>query len=231
MGDLRRLIVFDLDGTLIDSRTDLADAANTLIAERGGAPMSHDEIGRMVGDGAAMLVKRALTAAGLPVTGTSVPRFLELYDERLLATTKPYPGILDALASLRPVAQLAVLTNKPLAPTQRLLDALGLAPFFAATVGGDGRFPRKPDPASLLHLAALFGTEPRHTVMVGDSWIDYSTARAAGTAVCLARYGFGFETFPRAELRGDEALVDQPAEFAAVLKEILERPAAGHDPR
>lgn len=222
VGDIQRLIVFDLDGTLIDSRADLADAANALIAERGGAPIAHDAVGRMVGDGAAMLVTRALAAAGLPVTDGSVARFLELYDERLLATTRPYAGMLDALASLGSVAPLAVLTNKPLAPTRRLLDALGLAPFFAAAIGGDGEFPRKPDPASLIHLIERFGADRRRTVMVGDSWIDYSTARAAGTVICLARYGFGFTTFPLAELRGDEGVVDAPEQIPPAIRTLLD---------
>jgi phosphoglycolate phosphatase len=216
------LIVFDLDGTLIDSRTDLANAANALIEERGGPALAHDEIGRMVGDGAAMLVKRALTAAGLALDDTSVPRFLELYDARLLEHTRPYPGMADALGEMAPLGALAVLTNKPLAPTRRLLDALGLTPFFAAVIGGDGEFPRKPDPASLLHLADRFRTGPARTVMVGDSWIDYSTARAARTRICLARYGFGFEVFPLHELRGDEALADTPRQLPVLLKALIE---------
>ena len=221
MGDLRRLIVFDLDGTLIDSRADLADAANALIAERGGERLSHDEIGRMVGDGAPVLVKRALTAAGLEVDDASVPRFLEMYDERLLETTTPYPGIIDALDALTTLGPIAVLTNKPLAPTRRLLDELGLARFVAATLGGDGAFPRKPDPASLRHLTQRFDAHPRQTVMIGDSWIDYSTARSAGTLVCLARYGFGFATFPAGELRGDEGVVDRSSEYGPVIRGLL----------
>lgn len=222
MGDVRRLIVFDLDGTLIDSRRDLADAANALIAERGGSRLSEHEIGRMVGDGAAMLVRRALTAAGLPLDDSSVPRFLELYDERLLSTTRPYAGIAEALASLASFATIAVLTNKPLAPSARLLEALGLARFVSATIGGDTEFPRKPDPTSLIHLTHRFGVDRRQTVMVGDSWIDYATARRAGTPICLARYGFGFDTFPAGEIRGDEGLVDHPAEFEPVIRRLVD---------
>lgn len=222
MGDLRRLIVFDLDGTLIDSRADLADAANALIAERGGSRVSEDDIGRMVGDGAAMLVKRALTAAGLPIDDASVPRFLELYDDRLLATTRPYPGVIDALQSLAPLGAIAVLTNKPLAPTRRLLGELDLARFVEAAIGGDGAFPRKPDPTSLIHLMQGFGTDRRQTVMAGDSWIDYATARSAGTRICLARYGFGFDAFPAGEIRGDEGLVDHPEQFSEVIGRLLD---------
>jgi phosphoglycolate phosphatase len=222
VGDVRRLIVFDLDGTLIDSRADLAEAANALIAERGGVRLSESDIGKMVGGGAALLVKRAFTAAGLKLDETSVPRFLELYDERLLATTKPYPGVLGALDALTAVGPIAVLTNKPLAPTRRLLEALGLSPYVAVAIGGDGEFPRKPDPSSLVHLIDVLGVAPRRTVMVGDSWIDYTTARNAGTAICLARYGFGFETFPVAEIRGDEGLVDDPAQLGSVIPRLLD---------
>jgi phosphoglycolate phosphatase len=217
VGDLRRLIVFDLDGTLIDSRRDLAASANALIVERGGRPLPETDIGRMVGEGAAVLVRRALAAAGLPVEADSVPRFLELYDERLLDATRPYAGIPEALDAIAARAAIAVLTNKPLAPSRRLLEELGLARVIATVIGGDSGFPRKPDPASLIHLIATFGTSPRQTVMVGDSWIDHETARAAGTAICLARYGFGYEGFPGDRLRGDEAWADEPAHLVAAV--------------
>ena len=221
MGDLRRLVVFDLDGTLIDSRRDLADSANALIAELGGAPLAEDAIGRMVGEGAATLVRRALTAAGLRDVRAALVRFLELYDERLLNTTRPYPGIPGALDAIAEHASIAVLTNKPFAPTARILEALGLDRHVAAAIGGDGDFPRKPDAASLRHLMARFGASPRTTVMVGDSWIDYQTARAAGTAVILARYGFGYHGVRADELRGDEVLVDEPSQLAAAVGRLL----------
>lgn len=221
MGDLHGLIVFDLDGTLIDSRADLAASANALIAERGGPRLPEEAIGRMVGDGAAMLVRRALTAAGLQMDDASLARFLELYDGRLLDTTVAYPGVEDALAALAQRAPIAVLTNKPLAPTTRLLDALGLARFVQASIGGDGPFPRKPDPASLVHLTERFRVERQRVVMVGDSWIDCSTARAAGTRACIARYGFGFDTFPANELRGDEALVDRASDLVTAIPALL----------
>jgi phosphoglycolate phosphatase len=222
VGDLRRLIVFDLDGTLIDSRADLAAAANALIAERGGTPLPEEEVGRMVGGGAALLVRRALTAAAIPLDDRSVPRFLELYNDCLLATTRPYPGVPDALKAIAPLGAIAVLTNKPLAPALRLLETLELAGSIAAVLGGDGDWPRKPHPASLLHLAGRFAVEPPQTVMVGDSWIDYATARAAGTKICLARYGFGYATFPVAELQGDEALVDRPQQLLRAISRLFD---------
>lgn len=222
MGHLHRLIVFDLDGTLVDSRRDLADAANALIVERGGQPQPEEAVGRMVGEGAAMLVRRALGAAGLPVDEAALPRFLELYDDRLLNTTVAYDGIPQALDALSGDAALAVLTNKPARPSGRILDALGLSPRFTETIGGDSAFPRKPDPSSLRHLMAAHGAEPTTTVLVGDSWVDCETARAAGAGICLVRYGFGYQSVDPSRLRGDEALVDRASEIPDAVRRLLD---------
>jgi phosphoglycolate phosphatase len=218
VGRLPSLIVFDLDGTLIDSRQDLADSANALIVERGGSPLPDAAIARMVGEGAAVLVRRALAAAGLSMDGESVARFLAVYEGRLLRTTRPYRGVVEALRELAGASTLAVLTNKPIGPTRAIMDGLDLASHFATMLGGDGPLPRKPDPASLRHLMSMHGTGPGETVLVGDSHVDLQTARAAGTAVCLARYGFGFESLPSATLTGDEAVADDPSDLPRVLR-------------
>jgi len=212
------LVVFDLDGTLIDSRRDLADAANALIVERGGAPLPVDAIASMVGEGAALLVRRALRAASVARgdLDAALARFLALYDERLLAHTRLYDGTLDAIAALARSAELAVLTNKPQRPSERILAGLGIASFFTRVVGGDTAHGRKPDPAGLHYLMSAAGAAPGATVMVGDSAIDMRTARAAGVRCCLVRYGFGFPT-AAGELTGDELLVDRPAELTAIL--------------
>jgi len=211
------LIVFDLDGTLVDSRRDLADAANALLVERGGAPLPIDRIAAMVGEGAALLVRRALAAAGLdPEPPGALQRFLALYDQRLLNHTTLYDGIAGALATLQPRADLAVLTNKPTVPSERILEGLGIARAFRWIVGGDGPFPRKPDPAALRELMRRAETTPDDTVMVGDSAIDVRTAHAAGVRVCLARYGFGYR-LDAADLRGDELLVDSPHELPRLI--------------
>ena len=213
------LVVFDLDGTLIDSRRDLADAANALIAERGGGTLEVDAIAGMVGEGAAMLVTRALTAAGLEADlETALPRFLALYDERLLDHTVLYDGVADVLAALAARTTLAVLTNKPQRHTETILDGLGIARFFDAVVGGDTPHGRKPDPRGLRHLIAQAGGEAASTLMVGDSAIDLKTARAAGTRVCLVRYGFGFAT-AAGLLTGDEILIENPRQLTDALGE------------
>jgi phosphoglycolate phosphatase len=200
--------VFDLDGTLVDSLRDLADSANALLVECGAQPLDEAAVGGMVGDGAATLVARAFTADALG-------RFLAIYETRLLDHTRAYLGIPEALDALRKQTALAVLTNKPRSATCRILTGLRLAGFFAddAVIGGDGPFPRKPDPSGLTHLCARAGVSPDDTALVGDSAVDWQTARSAGTRIFLASYGFGFRQFPRAELRGDEQIISEPADL------------------
>ena len=210
-----QLIVFDLDGTLIDSRRDLANATNALLVECGATPLTEDRVGRMVGDGAATLVARAFDASGLERPADGLTRFLSLYEAHLLDHTRPYPGIPEALDALAARASLAVLTNKPLASTRRILAGLDLARRFGdeAIVGGDGPLPRKPDPAGLRHLMTRAGVASEFTLMVGDSAIDWRTARAASTRVCLVRYGFGFESVPVGQLGADDRLIDAPGDL------------------
>lgn len=213
------LVVFDLDGTLVDSRRDLAESANAVLQEFGCAPQPEQAVGRMVGEGAAALVARAFAAAGCPQPPEALSRFLAVYNSRLLKFTRPYPGVAELLANLQPRVTLAVLTNKPLAATRVILDELGLARYFLTrVVGGDGPFPRKPDPAGLLHLIADAGVSPDRAVLVGDSIVDWRTARAAGAHACMARYGFGFEGFPMTELDAEkENAIDTPDSFLSIL--------------
>jgi phosphoglycolate phosphatase len=214
-----RFIVFDLDGTLVDSRRDLAEAANQLLAECGCPVQTEEAIGGMVGDGAAVLVARAFAASGCPPPSDALVRFLAIYEKRLLRFTRPYPHIDDVLSDLAPRIPLAVLTNKPLASTRRILDGLELARHFppGLVVGGDGPFPRKPDPTSLLHLAATVAVDVQDTLMVGDSAIDWRTSHAAGTRACVARYGFGFGGFPVEALGAADRVIDAPLELLSVL--------------
>jgi phosphoglycolate phosphatase len=212
------LVVFDLDGTLVDSRKDLADAANALISELGGAPIAEERVVGMIGEGAALLVRRALGAASLdPDTPGALARFLELYDTRLLATTTAYPGTADTLQKLAARVPLAVLTNKPARATTRILEGLGLALFFQHVVGGDSALGRKPEPAGMLDLMRRANARADSTLLVGDSPIDLETARRAGTSICLARYGFGF-SFANAAFRGDEMFIDSPSELLPLTR-------------
>ncbi|MBI4887852.1 MAG: HAD-IA family hydrolase [Acidobacteria bacterium] len=220
------LIVFDLDGTLIDSRRDLAESANQLIEELGGAALGEEAIGRMVGEGAALLVQRALAAAGVDHTPAALQRFLDIYDGRLLTHTRAYAGIHEAVRAARRHARVGVLTNKPARASERILDGLGLRELFDEVVGGDGPLPRKPDPASLLALMERAGAAPVQSLMVGDSVIDHETARRASVRCCLAAYGFGYDTFPRERLTGTDWVAHDPAELLATI----ERFAGGGSP-
>jgi phosphoglycolate phosphatase len=217
-----KLVVFDLDGTLIDSRHDLAETANQMLASYGAPPLEVDAVAGMVGDGARLLVRRALGAAGSsPDESEALGRFLALYDRQLLVHTRPYAGLVDLLAAVSRRAPLAVLTNKPAAPTERLLSAFGFAPSVRWTIGGDSGFPRKPDPAGLLWLVASANARPETTLLVGDSMVDVETGRRAGARVCVARYGFGSLRTPVLLLEG-ELEVAKPGDLGVLLSEWLD---------
>jgi phosphoglycolate phosphatase len=215
------LVVFDLDGTLVDSSVDIANAVNALILELGGTPLPLDSIVGMVGDGAAVLVRRALKAAGLDrekprPSGGILERFLAHYDPHLLDHTVPYPGMVDTLNWIAGRLPMAVLTNKPARAAELMLAGLGLRSHFRDVIGGDTAFGRKPDPAGLTHLASAAGVAPARVLMVGDSPVDLATARNAGTQICLARYGFGYRFGPD-DFRGDELFIDSPADLMELL--------------
>src|SRR6476659_8015863 len=155
------LIVFDLDGTLIDSRLDLAESTNEMLGTYGAPPLAIDQVGMMVGEGARKLVERALEASGLdPAEPDALARFRRIYDRRLLIHTRPYDGVPDMVEQARGLGALAVLTNKPDLPTRRLLDAFGLTPQFRRVIGGDSDHARKPDPSGLQALMAESGDGP-----------------------------------------------------------------------
>jgi phosphoglycolate phosphatase len=188
-----RHFVCDLDGTLIDSRQDLADAANAMLASYGAPPLPVPAVVAMVGEGARTLVERALARAGLEADpDDALPRFLAAYDARLTATTVPYPGVAEVLGRLHAVARVSVLTNKPQRPTDAILDALGLSAHVDAAIGGDSPHGRKPAPGALQALVAQAGMPAAETLMIGDSWVDVETATAAGVDACLVAFGFGY---------------------------------------
>jgi phosphoglycolate phosphatase len=205
-------IAFDLDGTLIDSVGDLAASASELVTALGGRPLEAQEVALMVGDGAGLLVRRALEAAGLdPETAGALDRFLAIYDRRLLDTTVAYEGVPEMLLLASRQAQLSVLTNKPVNPSRRILEALGLLSFFESVTGGDGPLGRKPDAAALRAHA----TGADHVMLVGDSPVDWHTALAAGCDFVWARYGFGAQRFESAP--DTPYVIDRPQDLASVL--------------
>jgi len=218
-----RLIAFDLDGTIVDSSRDLADSVNDVLAGYGAAPLSHAAITRMVGDGARVLVGRALAAAGVPEPPDAMSRFLEIYDTRLLNHTRLYDGIVDVVRAAREHARVALLTNKPLGPSERVLEGLGITDLFDDVIGGDGPFPRKPDPAALVALIERADATPVRALMIGDSRIDYETARGASARCCLVEYGFSSHSFEGLSA-GDAWIVpDVPRLAEAIARFVAER--------
>jgi phosphoglycolate phosphatase len=210
-------IVFDLDGTLVDSQRDLADAANAVVSRYGGRPLAPDAVISMVGEGARKLVERVVDASAISASiDEALETFLELYEARLTVHTRPYDGIVPTLERLGAHRCISVLTNKPHRATERLLDLLALARYVQFVVAADHRFPRKPAPEGLQHLIECAGVTAAETLLVGDSWIDLHTARAAGTDVCLARYGFGFVNIPTEERVG-VLTIDRPEELLRVV--------------
>jgi phosphoglycolate phosphatase len=208
-------IAFDLDGTLIDSVGDLAASASELVTSLGGRALDRNEVAAMVGEGANILVQRALAAADLDAhTPEALQRFLTIYDRRMLDTTVPYEGVDGMLQLAGRRAELSVLTNKPLPASRRILDALGLTHHFVQILGGDGPHARKPDPAGVRLLASAAET----VVLVGDSPIDWATSRAAGCLFVWARYGFGAARF--SAVPDTPFVLERPSDLAAVVDRI-----------
>jgi phosphoglycolate phosphatase len=188
------IIVFDLDGTLIDSARDLAESIGELLENYGSAPLPLAEVIQMVGEGAPVLVRRALARAGLNAApDAALAQFMQIYDRRLLNHTVAYPGVHESLAIATQRGPLAVLTNKPLGPSIGILEMLGLRGFFSRVIGGDSEYGRKPDPAGLRALQLLAPGEP--LVMIGDSPADYKVAVNANCPFVFARFGFGATKF------------------------------------
>ena len=186
----RFLLVFDLDGTLVDSAPDLHAALNLMLRERGHPALSLLQVKRMIGDGVPALVARALAASGADQrdAAKALPRFLELYEANAIRLTRPYPKVPETLASLRRRGyRTAICTNKPQRATLAVLRGLGLDGFFAAVVGGDALPVRKPDSGHLLGTLAMLGVSADVAVMVGDGENDAAVAKAAGVPVILMR--------------------------------------------
>jgi phosphoglycolate phosphatase len=192
-----RLAIFDLDGTLIDSKLDLAHAVNAARAELGLGTLANDTVYSYVGNGAPALIRRAL---GPEAPESDVARalefFLAYYHAHMLDNTVVYAGVREALDELlRAGIEMAVLTNKPVRVSQEIVDRLDLAANFRFVYGGNSFEFKKPHPVGIDKLRELCGMERADTLMVGDSGVDIQTARNAGVAACGVTYGFQPETF------------------------------------
>ncbi len=187
-----RALIFDLDGTLIDSKRDLIHSVNAMLGEMGRAQLDEETISGYIGHGAPLLVSRALGSnAREDDLRRALQFFLAYYEEHKLDTTSAYPGVADSLAELSKKVPMAVLTNKPVKISVRILEALGLATYFRAIYGGNSFESKKPDPRGANTIVSEFGASPRETMLIGDSEVDVQTARNARMIAVAVNYGFG----------------------------------------
>lgn len=216
-----KLVIFDLDGTLIDSRLDLVHSVNAALRHIGRPELPEDVIASYVGDGAPILIQRAL---GGETVDESVVRkgldfFLSYYREHKLDHTTVYPGVAEALAAIENSQngvprKLAVLSNKPVIPSRAIVEALGLGPFFSRIYGGNSFPTKKPDPEGVRTLLEEHEARPDEAVIVGDSHVDIRTGRNASVHTIGVTYGFAPHTL---EDEPPDVLVDSPRDFADVF--------------
>ncbi|HMD78109.1 MAG TPA: HAD-IA family hydrolase [Terracidiphilus sp.] len=223
-----KLLVFDLDGTLIDSARDLCNSVNATLRHFGREPLPGPVVAGFIGDGAQMLVRRALehgtgNGNGAPVDEDFLAQayacFLDYYREHKLDFTYAYAGVLEALAALHSfpdgrARSMSVLTNKPVRPAQDICEALNLAPFFLHVYGGNSFPVKKPDPLGLRALMDEAGAMPEDTVMIGDSDVDVLTARNAGVWSIGCTFGLAPQSLADTP---PDVLVDSPADWTAAL--------------
>ena len=228
-----KLLVFDLDGTLIDSAQDLCSSVNAALRHVGCKPLPQPLIAGFVGNGAPLLVRRALaysTAGHLEkldqvdegLQARSYQFFLDYYRDHKLDFTYAYDGVLESLKALRTLHDahggtpraMAVLTNKPVHPAQGICEGLGMAGYFLRIYGGNSFKTKKPDPEGLLTLMREVGARPEETVMIGDSKVDVATARNAGVWSIGCAFGFGAQTLME---NPPDVLVDSPADWPEAL--------------
>lgn len=190
-----RVLMFDLDGTLIDSRLDLAHSVNATLRHMDRPELPHEVIYKLVGSGAAILVQRALgQGASEEESQRGLEYFLGYYREHMLDNTVTYPGVREGLELLKE-RPMAVLTNKPVKFSQAILDGLGLARYFRVVYGGNSFGTKKPDPEGARVVLKDFQASPGEAMLVGDSEVDVRTARNAGIWCCGVSYGLGPEGF------------------------------------
>lgn len=214
-----KLLIFDLDGTLIDSRLDLVHSVNAMLRHYQRPELPEELIASYVGDGAPTLVRRAL---GDPknegVVNEALEYFLAYYRVHKLDFTHLYAGIQEMLASVRHSngvsRKMAVLSNKPVVPSRAIVEALGLAEFFIHVYGGNSFPTKKPDPHGVRTILRETKTRPEETLMIGDSSIDVITGRNAGLWTCGVTYGFAPHTLCEAP---PDAVVDSPGDLAELL--------------
>jgi len=189
-----RALIFDLDGTLVDSLPDLAEAVNDLMAANGLKPHAERAVASMVGKGVPVLVQKAFAAHGITMEGDAlkaqVKTYLGFYEPRATRLTRLFPHAADMVKELAKSYRLAVCTNKPTAVSREIVDSLGIGKEIDVVVGGDSGVTPKPAPDMLWLVAERLGLPKEEVLMIGDSANDVASARAAGVAVVVVRYGY-----------------------------------------
>jgi phosphoglycolate phosphatase len=225
-----QLLIFDLDGTLIDSRLDLVHSVNATLAHLGRPELPDELIASYVGDGAPALIRRTLgpDADNEVLVRHGLEYFLTYYREHKLDYTRVYRGVEQALTAIQDSAngrprKMAVLSNKPVNPSRAIVEALGLGKFFVKVYGGNSFTTKKPDPAGAQTILRETGSRPEETLLVGDSAVDVATGRNAGTWTCGVTYGFAPHTLAGAE---PDVVVDSPQELEELFCPCPPRPGS-----
>lgn len=219
-------IVWDLDGTLVDSAPDLASALNSVLDMRGFFTHSISEVRTMIGNGVPKLVERGFNAVGMRLDAGQLDELVAIFVKEYTACateqTRPYPMVVEVLEQISDMnIPMGVCTNKPEAISRQILDGLGLSGFFNSVIGGDSTSGRKPDPLPLLTCLKELVATPELSLMIGDSAVDVNAARAAGVGVCVVPWGY--RRVPAEELGADFVLHDLAA-LAGMIRDAKQVP-------
>ncbi len=218
-----KAVLFDLDGTLVDSAADLCRATNEVLKHQGRRPIEVNDVRQMIGDGAGVLIERAFRLTGEPCPKKKLPElmniFINFYDGNGAIETRPYPGVMAVLEKLKAEGiQMAVCTNKPQGPAEGILEELNMTPYFQSVIGGNALPYRKPDRRHVEAVLNQLGVSHEEALFVGDSINDVQAAQNAGLPIVAVSYGY--TRVPPNEF-GADALIDQMSELPKAMENFI----------